>query len=295
MAIAVGSQTHSTSSSYSFNNVAGNLLIAGITGAVGSDNLTAAPTYNGVAMTLVSKVLTPSDRYIYLYCLVSPATGSHTFAVSFSSGYLSSFLVSYTGSGTGGGQPDSNNNGTASAGASLTVSTTVVDANCWLVGMFNADATAMSAGTGTTAREVDTAQPGGLFDSNGTVGTGSQGLQVTMSPNRKIGGIVASITPLTHQLISVSDTVGYAESTRGNLNTSKADTISFAEVASAVRGITFVLLDTISFVESLVTRFGWKNLAKSATSSMANLAKHASSVANQAKSAVSSWVNGTKN
>lgn len=136
-------------------------------------------TYATVAETLINKLLASGD-YTYLFNLVAPATGANNVVVSITiSLSVLSESVSYSGAAQS-GQPDSQNaTKVDNSGTSLTTSTTVVASNCWLVGHGRWDAGGIGAGTGTTFRKTQANTGSGFFDSNGTVGTGSQSLQIT--------------------------------------------------------------------------------------------------------------------
>lgn len=168
------------------------LMVSFSTNVAGTDNVTAL-AYNAVSATTVGFVQKPSDRGQDLWYLDNPSTGSHSI-VPTATGFYAGLASSYTGCGTG---IDSFNTGTVPLGSatSLTVSTTVVAANCWLVGMMGDDSTAVSGGTGTVVRIADTGNASAFVDSNGTVGTGSQSLQVTWSGSHGAAGVIASIKP----------------------------------------------------------------------------------------------------
>lgn len=177
-----------------------------------SDVLSAATAvqYNAVNMSRVG-FAPVAGLGEYLYVLVNPSTGAHNIVVSISGGTNRDIRLtasSYTGAAQS-GVPDSSNTGTAGNPSSspLTVATTVVASNCWLVGGTFDDTFALAAGTGTNL-VVASAGGGGTFnkfwDSNATVGTGSQSLQVTWSGTvHDTGMCVASMAPVanaTHNL-----------------------------------------------------------------------------------------------
>lgn len=142
-----------------------------------SDNITGA-TYNAVAMTLVGKGAGTSDRWAYLFVLPAAATGAHNVVVSGSSAYITGYSSSYTG-GHQTTPIDSFSVTTTGSADPLTGTTTVVAANCWLIGTGRSVVSPVAAGASTTARAQETDfNSGGMYDSNGTVGTGSQSLQI---------------------------------------------------------------------------------------------------------------------
>lgn len=231
------------------------LLVVGITGASGADNQTAVPTYNAVNMTQVgSPVLTPSDRYIYLDTLKAPATGAHTVQASFSAGYLEGFSASYSGCGQGSGQPDSSNSGTTTGATSISVATVVVDANCWLVGHINANAGTLTATTNAFARQYDSTVPGGIFDSNGTVGTGSQTMKVSNDASRNSALIVISITPTTHgNNYSLVMAQASFSLTGQALAFTKAMHLAMAQASFALTGIAAGIFKALHYTLSMAT------------------------------------------
>lgn len=159
-------------------------------------------TYNGSSMTLVNSINGNPGGTTYMYYIVNPTTGTNTFSVTRSStvGRLFIFGASYTGAAQT-GQVDSSNTATNTGSSGHTVSTTVVAPNCWLVGVMIMDgANSLAAGSGTTMREKDTRfGQAGWFDSNGTVGTGSQGLSTTAIGANAYGDVVASFLPVATQ------------------------------------------------------------------------------------------------
>ena len=99
-------------------------------------------------------------------------------------------IVSYSGAKQS-GQMDSFATGTATG--NLTLSTTVVATDCWLISWGrNSVIGPPGAGTGTTQRVAGTYHRTG--DSNGTVGTGAQTMQWTNATGTTVG-IIASIAP----------------------------------------------------------------------------------------------------
>lgn len=106
-------------------------------------NTVTGATYNGVAMTL-SRPGQLHNRYLYMFGLTAPASGTHDVVVSASgASFLQLMIASWTGvSQTG--QPevavDANNSGSA-----LTTSLTTLTNNAWTVECFGS-----SSGIGST-------------------------------------------------------------------------------------------------------------------------------------------------
>ncbi len=154
-------------------------LFVSHTGVAG-DDITGA-TYNSVSMTLVQKKQIPADRWTYQFILDTNECGAS---------------ASYTGTKQS-GQPDSSNTNSGSTITTLTTSTTVVAANCWLILTGGYHSGTQSAGTGTTKR-IDAGGGGQglvIFDSNGTVSTGSQGLVENSGSTTQLSGITCSLAP----------------------------------------------------------------------------------------------------
>jgi len=171
-----------------------------------SSNTIYAPatfTYNSTSTTNITGNM-DGNGYVYqMDYLIAPSTGSNTVAASLHS---SEFVVGISTSYSGVSQSspiDSYNTGTINGNKVLTVNTTVVHSNCWLVGFSETQISSSSSDTEST--NVTNRQTGNLFsgnftfsfgDSNGTVGTGSQGITFTVSGATGVAnhnGIVASI------------------------------------------------------------------------------------------------------
>lgn len=167
------------------------------------DNLTWAMTvtYNAVgSFTDIGHTATDNgtaDWWIGLFGKVAQTSGSNTCSVT-SSNTLGGCSTSYTGVKQT-GFPDSS--GTANSGGSnvtsQNVSSTVVASGCWQVLSARGMTGILAAGTATTLRGfgyMPTNKYLAIMDSNGTVGTGSQSLQMTGS-SQKMGGVVSSFEP----------------------------------------------------------------------------------------------------
>lgn len=169
-AIALDTSLGVSGASTSYTCTGTNLILVLSSGAYASSP--SAATYNSIPMTLLQDQAQAGVNGNQLYILPGPATGAHTLALT---GGAAIDAASYTGAAQA-GQPDSSNKAGLGAASSITVSTTVVASNCWLVGgAAGSSSTAITGGTGTTVRATDT-QGGAVGDSNATVGTGSQSL-----------------------------------------------------------------------------------------------------------------------
>lgn len=140
-----------------------------------------------------------ANRKGRLYRLVNPPTGSSAYSFTTTGSDANPFMNVALYSGVDQTNPiDSSNTGSATQ--NVTLSTTVVAANAWLVGFvwwFGVGGITATAGTGTTIRSsLVNVSAGG--DSNATVGTGSQSLVFnTSSGSITIGGYIVSLKPTT--------------------------------------------------------------------------------------------------
>lgn len=163
-----------STSSYSFNNVAGDFMTVGIRTASG-ETVTGI-TYNSVAMTNSTQVtFDPGDRIIYIWTLKSPATGSNTVAISGPTVYRDLYTASYSGCDTT-TNPGNTNTATGS-GTSLSLSITTNAAGDWTAAAARDDAGNLASGTNWTPLGAATSIQYG--DSNASVGSGSVTVQVT--------------------------------------------------------------------------------------------------------------------
>lgn len=258
-----------------------NLIVGCIDDAKG----TMSVTYNGVSMTSVGSTEDGLSLVkVELFYLVSPATGSNTLTATRSSGSGAFAVHAVSYSGTANTQPDSYNVG-ANNSSSLTVNTTVVASNCWLVGVWTGNSGSLVAGTGATGRGSATANTGEIgatriYDSNGTVSTGSQGMTVDMFSGSN-GAVIASLkAPMAYQIDPAVTTYSL---------TSIATVLSFGrQIIMAVGSYTLTSIDAVF---ALVRK--WTPQSKN-TSTMTNESKNTSSWTNESKDN-STFTNQTKN
>lgn len=188
--LIVGSSTATWSHTCTGSNL---ILFAGFF-ADTSDVVTGV-TYNSVAMAFVNKIQVPSERWLYLYELVNPATGAHNIVASASGSIVwRGFGLSYTGAAQT-GQPDASNTNTTT-GTSLTTSVTTVADNCWTVLVGKNLNGAVTAGTGSTQRATSTTNGIAVFDSNGVITpAGSTSMAISSALSEAIGAVMASFAP----------------------------------------------------------------------------------------------------
>jgi len=159
-------------------------------------------TFNGVPLTLWKKQQsTTNGEWLYIWQLAGPAVGTYTVDVHIthtsqtrifasSASYLSSYQAS----------PDSSNGvDGGGGGGELSLATTVVAANCWLfmVSAVRSGGGTVSAGSGTTKLQPSSANYYAIFDSNGTVGTGSHSLKMDYTSDQPFDGAIVSFKPGT--------------------------------------------------------------------------------------------------
>lgn len=178
-------------------------LAFGFMGSAAGDSVTGA-TYNGTAMTRLNtgNDWAGSNRF-YTYYIANPDSGSNNIVIS-SSATVNASIISSSFTGVHQTTPIDSNKydvGRTNSSNTFTLTTTVVGSNCWLVaywrdvdGGYSPD----SGTNGTTDRGRTTTVAMVASDSNGTVGTGSQGLKWDAGGNSRIGALmIFSLAPDT--------------------------------------------------------------------------------------------------
>jgi hypothetical protein len=149
-------------------------------------------TFNSVSMTKAATSQQSADtNKMSLFYLASPTTGTISGAGNAATTYFTGGSESFSGAPGGLDSVATNN---PAAGTTLTLTTTVVAANCWLVSGCRLSGQTVNAGTGTTKRQSGGGADYGIGDSNATVGTGSQSMGWTHTSDNQ-GGIIISISP----------------------------------------------------------------------------------------------------
>lgn len=154
-------------------------------------------TYNNVAMTEAIGIDNyGTGRRNSIWYLINPSTGSNNVVVTSSSSlYKSSFAISYTGAKQS-AQPDAVNSDLNASANTITVSTTTVADNSWVVGFGTNDAVTPTPGTGMTQREVY--GPTIIGDSNGPkTPAGSYSMQINLPSVARISLMCVSFAPFT--------------------------------------------------------------------------------------------------
>jgi hypothetical protein len=150
-------------------------------------------TYDGVALAEIDNS-SQTNNSVSLWYLIAPSTGANDVVItrSTSTNALLGVAVSYTGC-LQSGVPDSDNTGGASSGSSLTIGTTTVEENCWIVGIFRNEVAVNSAGSNTTMRNSSSVSMG---DTNGSQSpAGLHSIGTTWSGSGRNVGVVASFQP----------------------------------------------------------------------------------------------------
>ncbi len=140
-----------------------------------SDTLTGI-TYNSIAMLFGANGRFTGDRWQDLYVLAGPATGSHAVTTAGST-FNNLGAVSYTGCATTSASLLDSHNAAfvSSASTTVTATTTIVAANCWMVAHSRGGGS-YTNGTGTVLGSTPWIGGDAAFHSNGTKGTGSQSI-----------------------------------------------------------------------------------------------------------------------
>lgn len=166
-----------------------------------TSNNTVNCTYNSVSLTDSDSIFNSNGWELEGHYLVNPASGSNNFVADFTTGGSSSgWAVSAYSGCKQSGQPDSHTTVTQVTTSPITPTTTVVASSCWLwAGVLALTTGSTSAGASTTLRQQisnNFSSVLAIYDSNATVGTGSQSLSVSISGTiTNAVGVVISIAP----------------------------------------------------------------------------------------------------
>ena len=151
--------------SYTVGGQANHLLVLTVVGGLNVDTVSAA-TYGGQSMTLVVKLNTNSNRYLYMFYLLNPPSGSNAFSITDGGNFNNGFAADYSGVKQS-GQPDASGTNAATTTASISKAITTLANNCWLISatFVAAGATTLSAGANTTIRTKN-GESSAIGDSN---------------------------------------------------------------------------------------------------------------------------------
>ncbi len=188
----------------SYNNPGGDdvVMLIDVINYSGVDDV-AAPTFNGVAATLIAKkgfnTLSSPQNWIYTYRLANPAVGSHTLSVSRSNTTSYMAVVARTYSGVNQDTPiDAYAVGGTDDAASVETQITTLINNSWVA--INAGSQrALSAGSGVTARASWGNDQFLVGDSNGPIspaGLTSMTINIGGTSGRTTGVIMVALKPV---------------------------------------------------------------------------------------------------
>ena len=173
------------------------ILFVGAHGIWGATGWTTSVKYNWVSLTQIDTVSPQSNTRFSLWYMVAPATWTNNIVITITGGSGGIIGVQWASASYTGvrqtGIPDSKNKGTAT-NSSLTVATTVVAANSWVVACGLSNSSSVSASTGVTSRsELDSVNGSPiLWDSNWPQGAGSYSSRITGGAVDAMGLICAS-------------------------------------------------------------------------------------------------------
>lgn len=174
--------TLSTTLTYAHTCTGSNLVL--VVGALDNNDQTfTGATYATVAVTNVDNYNQVTAVRMWTGIQTAPTTGSNNIVITVTlppTNWLDGVSTSYSGCAQT-GQPDSFAQNSGAAGSTLTTTTTVVATGCWLWGCGDARSALLDAST-MTLRARSTNDEPVAGDSNGTVGTGSQSLQISEAP-----------------------------------------------------------------------------------------------------------------
>ena len=175
------------------------ILFVQVEETTGASSKVTGVTYGGVAMTMVpgSNILAATTRWNSTWYLYNPATGANNIVATISSNdVIVGIATSYSGVRQSSGIESVvvSNLGTTGL-TTLTVNTTTVANNCWLIEAVLGTGP-VTAGSGTTSRKVNNTDGGvALMDSNGAkTPPGSYGLTYNQASG-KASGVLISLAP----------------------------------------------------------------------------------------------------
>lgn len=183
-----------TSQTYAYTCTGSNRFLMALDETQDTTTITAA-TYNAVSMTALDTYsLAAGYSHGFSWYLAAPASGSNNRVVTISpSDFNNQIPISYTGVIQTSPIDTHGSVGPNAAATSLTFTTTIGTANCWLLGMFR-DLTGGSwTGTGGTTFRID-ATALDWADSNTDLATGSRSISATTAVG-VVGGLYASFIP----------------------------------------------------------------------------------------------------
>lgn len=178
------------------------LLVSTQTANITTDNITAA-AYNSISFFStrigLAQFTNGGNGNTYLYYQVAPSTGTNNCTITCSTANV--FRV-YTASYTGVDQTNpidvsTTNNTNTVSGVDVSMTVTVTASNCWAHMVATNNAATPIAGAGATRLTTGTNGPGyAVFDSNGTIATGSYTMGWYINAVTGQGTVLAVIKPV---------------------------------------------------------------------------------------------------
>lgn len=179
---------------FTVSSNANRLLLIDIFGDNSSDKVLTV-TYGLAAMSQTEVVQVPSDRFIYTYGLLAPASGSNNLVITVSADCLiQAYATEYFGVETS-GFPDSHAHGTASSASAVSAADTVVGTGAWIHGFHRENSGATDTWTGMT-QMLDESQGLHVADTNGTVSAGSNTITATTGGSLNHGLVLTAFIPV---------------------------------------------------------------------------------------------------
>lgn len=247
-----------------------------------ADQLTGL-TWNSNNMTVIDKIGrdTPTGYcYSYYYANGTADGNSHACTATYSASHNHGLdVTSYTGVSQSSPIDSHANFSQTSEGSPHNFSTTVVATGCWLHAYLFVFNGGESAGTGTTQRSNPDSNRF-ILDSNGTVNTGSQSLQLTGVTESYAGVIFSFAKGSNSTTLSLSETPGIIErfsrlwtaprdqneliglqseslSRAWNAPRSPKDNITITETISGIKARILDILENLGINESLSRTVFW--------------------------------------
>lgn len=203
MAIArdtTGTATNSgatTTPSQTFNNVGGNFIVWGF--FYDKNATISSATWGGTAVTVAQTVTMTGWVYkLSLLYLANASTGSNTLNITLTGSSSQATVIqgqSYSGVETSSPVDSSNTSYVTTTGnITATVSLSPTTTTGWMVGFINsANGGTLTGGTNTTIISGGTTQYC-LFDTNGTIGSGTQTLNIVESNANAVGTAMVGLS-----------------------------------------------------------------------------------------------------
>ena len=165
----------------------------------------------------------------YLMYQFNPSTGAYNLTVTMSSSYGIVGATSYSGVDTS--ALDGSSTTTYTTTTSFSQNITVTASNCWVVATSRLASGATPSGSGGSAirinPEVTYTGGGSMWDSNGTVGTGTVTITVTSASQYWGGGVAASFAPASTTSIKTINGLAIASvKTVNGLSTASVKTVN---------------------------------------------------------------------